>query len=180
MTEKEIGGLFLNFSAGALDSIVVKRIIETCRMQKSRQTMQNILRQPHRRSGDRAGIGAKPLNEISSEEHKPMIVCGECCQEWKQTSKKCWVCGSQRPMTRGEYDRLEADSQLVKIDGKLWRPTLPGGGVKWQSMEEPEPGVHTKQGQVDGCSLAEAPPCPMLEKEEDMGELTMADCQDYR
>ena len=104
-----------------------------------------------------------------------MIVCGECGQEWKQNCKKCWVCGNQRPMTRAEYDKLEADSQLVKIDGKLWRLTLEGGGVKWQSMEKPEPGVHTKQGQVDGCSLAEAPPCPMLEKEEDMGELTMAD-----
>ena len=38
-----------------------------------------------------------------------------------------------------------------------------------------EPENQTKQGQVDGCSLAEAPPCPMLETEEDMGELTMAD-----
>ena len=175
MTEREFGSLFLNFSAGALDSIVVNRIIEIYRVQKSRQTMQNILRQPHRRSGERAGIGAKPLNEISSEERKPKIVCGECGQEWKQSSKKCWVCGNQRPMTGIEHDKLEADSQLVKIDGKLWRLTLEGGGVTWQSMEELEPGVHAKQGQVDGCSLAEAPPCPVLESEEDMGELTMAD-----
>ena len=175
MTEKEFGSLFLNFSAGALGSIVVKRITETYRVQKSRQTMQNILRQPHRRSGDRAGIGAKPLNEISSQEHKPEIVCGECGQEWKQSSKKCWVCGNQRPMTRVEYDKLKADSQLVKIDGKLWRLTLGGGGVTWESMEELEPGVHAKQGQVDGCSLAEAPPCPVLENEEEMGELTMAE-----
>ena len=93
MTEKEFGSLFLNFSAGALDSIVVKRIIETYRVQK-------ILQQPHRRAGDRAGIGAKPLNEITSEEHRPGIVCGECGQEWKQNLKKCWVCGNQRPMTR--------------------------------------------------------------------------------
>ena len=175
MTEKEFGSLFLHFSVGALDSIVVKRIIETYKVQKSRQTMQNILKQPHRRTGDRAGIGAKPLNEITSEESRPHIVCGDCGQEWKQTSKKCWVCGSQRPMTREEYEKVEADSQLVKIDGKLWRLTLEGGGVKWQSMEAGEPENQTKQGQVDGCSLAEAPPCPMLETEEDMGELTMAD-----
>ena len=154
---------------------MVKRIIETYRVQKSRQTMQNILKQPHRRTGDRAGIGAKPLNEITSEESRPHIVCGDCGQEWKQTSKKCWVCSSQRPMTREEYEKVEADSQVVKIDGKLWRLTLEGGGVKWQSMEAGEAENQTKQGQVDGCSLAEAPPCPTLETEEDMGELTMAD-----
>ena len=64
MSEKEFGNLFLNFSPGMLDSIVVKRIIETYAVQKSRQTMNNFLHQPHRRQGDRS-VGAKARNEDS-------------------------------------------------------------------------------------------------------------------
>ena len=74
MTEKEFGSLFLNFSSGALDSIVVKRIIETYTVQNSRQTTNNILRQPHRKVGDRAGVGAKPLRESPTKEDQPKVV----------------------------------------------------------------------------------------------------------
>ena len=42
MSEKEFGNLFLSFSPGMLDSTVVKRIIETYAVQKSRQTMNNV------------------------------------------------------------------------------------------------------------------------------------------
>ena len=80
-------------------------------------------------------------------------------------------------MTTQEYEHKIADSQLVTIDGKTWRLTLCGGGVKWQSAEEHTPKAHTKQGQVDGCGLAEPPACPTLEDEGDMEEQTMADNQ---
>ena len=78
-------------------------------------------------------------------------------------------------MTKEEYDKKVEDSQLVTIDGKTWRLTLGGGGVTWENADDDAAGEQTKQGQVDGCALAEAPPCPTLEVEEDMSELTMAD-----
>ena len=117
MTEKEFGALFLNFSTGALDSIVVKRIIETYTVEKGRQTMANILKQPHGRSGDRAG--ANPLREVTTQEDKPEVVCSVRLR-MEGNIQKCWVCLGTRPMTIQEYEQKLADSQLVTIDGKTW------------------------------------------------------------
>ena len=97
MTEKEFGNLFLQFSAGALDTIVVQRILEAYKVQKSKETMLNIMKQPHRRTGDRAGLGAKPLHELKTKEDRPPMVCADCGSAWKENARKCWVCGSLQP-----------------------------------------------------------------------------------
>ena len=175
MTEKEFGNLFLQFSTGALDTIVVQRILETYKVQKSKETMLNIMKQPHRRTGDRAGLGAKPLHELKTEEDRPPMVCADCGSAWKENARKCWVCGSLQPMTIREYEQREEDSKIVTIGGKQWRMTLHEGHITWENADARDQHMGDKQGQVDGCTLAAPPPCPTLETDDDLAELTMAD-----
>ena len=86
------------------DSIVIRPILKTYTVQKSRQTVNNILKQPHRQQGERAGIGAKPMREMESVEEKPDRVCGDCGAAWKDNARKCWACGGKHPMMQEEYE----------------------------------------------------------------------------
>ena len=113
MTEKEFGNLFLQFSAGALDTIVVQRILEAYKVQKSKETMMNIMKQPHRRAGDRAGLGAKPLHELKTREDRPPH--GLCRLRIGLERQRTQVLGMRQPAThdhprvrparRGQQDR---------------------------------------------------------------------------
>ena len=85
------------------------------------------------------------------------------------------MCSGKKPMPREDYEAKVGDSQLVTINGKKWRLVLAKGGVTWESTQQAQSNINDKQGHINGCGLAEPPPCPVIVEEDDMGELTMAD-----
>ena len=56
-----------------MDVIVVRRILDTCTVLKSRQAVNNILRQPHRQQGRSPHGGLDGGREA----------CGDCGAAWK-------------------------------------------------------------------------------------------------
>ena len=100
------------------------------------------------------------MREVKGTGVKADWVCSDCGLPWKDKSRKRWTCQERVAITGEEYGRVPTHNMLT---GKQYRLGLEGVSVTWDSTDVEELVNHAdKHGQIDGCQLAEAPPCPPI------------------
>ena len=137
---------------------------------RGRDNQKAILQQRHRPNKDKRGIGAAPMKEARTHHAQDEMVCSSCGGGWKRQATKFWACTGTA--AKAYHERKETD-QLVEISGAPWRLQLNNGTITW--VPQDNDAEMDKDGQVYGCEVGEAPPCPIITTLEDEQELTLAD-----
>ena len=124
--------------------IVVKRIVEVCPVQKSREIHNKVQRQPHRKTDDGAGIRARPAREVYvAEENKAEWVLGYCGRALRRRQEMLDLSGKHR---RGAGEQKMAGSHVVTVADTAWRLGLQGGAVVWDSLDPEDRDSHAQAG----------------------------------